>query len=83
VPLSDAARAAGADWLMTCLTGGDDYELLLAVPPSHEAALQTAAATAGIPVTRIGRLHAGPPEVTVRGPGGEPITLTQQGWSHF
>ena len=26
------ARAAGADWLATCLTGGDDYELLLAVP---------------------------------------------------
>ena len=35
VPLSDAARAAGPDWLATCLTGGDDYELLLAVPPDR------------------------------------------------
>ena len=27
VPLSGPARAAGPDWLVTCLTGGDDYEL--------------------------------------------------------
>ena len=40
VPLSDAARAAGPDWLATCLTGGDDYELLLAVPPAHSDALR-------------------------------------------
>ena len=43
VPLSDAARAAGPDWLPTCLTGGDDYELLLAVPPARETALREAA----------------------------------------
>ena len=29
------ARAAGPDWLAACLTGGDDYELLLAVPPAR------------------------------------------------
>jgi thiamine-monophosphate kinase len=83
VPLSDAARAAGPDWLVKCLTGGDDYELLLAVPLSRTAGLRNAAAAAGVPVTQIGRFHSGLPEVTVRGPGGEPITLTQQGWSHF
>jgi thiamine-monophosphate kinase len=83
VPLSDPARAAGPDWLATCLTGGDDYELLLAVPPDRTDALRRSAARAGIAVTRIGHLHAGPPEVTVRGPGGEAISLTQGGWSHF
>jgi thiamine-monophosphate kinase len=83
VPLSDAARAAGPDWLVNCLTGGDDYELLLAVPPVRTDALRQSAARTGIPVTRIGHLHAGPPEVTVRGPGGEALTLTQGGWSHF
>ncbi len=83
VPLSDAARAAGPDWLATCLTGGDDYELLLAVPPAHETALRNAAAVAGIFVSRIGQFHAGPPEVIVRGSGGEALPLTQQGWSHF
>ena len=39
VPLSAAARAAGPNWLPTCLTGGDDYELLLAVPPGREPRL--------------------------------------------
>ena len=83
VPLSDAARAAGPDWLQTRLTGGDDYELLLAVPPAQETALQAAASAAGIPVTRIGTFHSGPPEVMVRGAGGKPLALDKGGWSHF
>jgi thiamine-monophosphate kinase len=83
VPLSDAARQAGPDWLATCLTGGDDYELLLAVPPDQSTALQAAAGHAGIPVTRIGHFHSGPPEVMVRQASGEPLALTKGGWSHF
>jgi thiamine-monophosphate kinase len=83
VPLSDAARAAGPDWLNTCLTGGDDYELLLAVPPANEAALQHAATAAGMAVTRIGRFLPGEPLVMVFGPNGESLTLTKGGWSHF
>ncbi|HQT77059.1 MAG: thiamine-phosphate kinase [Rhodospirillales bacterium 20-64-7] len=83
VPLSDAARKAGPDWLPTCLTGGDDYEVLMAVPPAQEAALRQAAAQAGIPVTRIGHFHSGPPAVMVRTASGEPFALTSGGWSHF
>lgn len=83
VPLSAAARAAGPDWLPTILTGGDDYELLLAVPPANRPALHQAAAAAGIPVTRIGVFHSGPPEVMVRTASGEPLALTKGGWSHF
>lgn len=83
VPLSDAARAAGPDWLATCLTGGDDYELLLAVPPARSAALQDAARQAGIAVTRVGHFHSGPAEVMVRQANGEPLALTKGGWSHF
>jgi thiamine-monophosphate kinase len=83
VPLSTPAREAGPAWLATCLTGGDDYELLLAVPPGHEAALRAAAATAGVPVTCIGAFHAGEPRVTVRGPDGAPMALGAVGWSHF
>src|SRR5208282_4103357 len=48
VPLSPQARAAGEAWLETCLTGGDDYELLLAVPPARETALLQAAAARGM-----------------------------------
>ena len=83
VPRSQAARAAGPQWLATCLSGGDDYELLLAIPPAREAALLQAAQQAAITVTRIGHCHIGPPEVVVRGPGGAAITFERGGWSHF
>ncbi len=83
LPLSPAARQAGAGSLSTILTGGDDYELLLAVPSDREAALHDAAREAGIPVTRIGRFRAGPPGVMVRGPDGKPLSLAKGGWSHF
>jgi thiamine-monophosphate kinase len=74
VPLSVQARAAGPDWLPTCLSGGDDYELLLAIPPGRES---------GIPVVRIGAFREGPPDVMVRGLDGKPMHLQRGGWSHF
>lgn len=83
VPLSAQARAAGPNWLETCLTGGDDYEVLLAVPPDREAALQDAARAAGIPLTRIGTFHSGPPQVMVVDASGNPLALKKGGWSHF
>jgi thiamine-monophosphate kinase len=83
MPLSDAARVAGSDWLVTCLTGGDDYELLLAVPAARSDALRREAGRAGVPVTRVGHFHSGPPEVMVREANGEPLALTKEGWSHF
>ncbi len=77
VPLSEAARAAGPDWLATCLTGGDDYELLLAVPPERVPAAATA----------IGRFVPGDgvtgETVTVRDGTGAAMTLASPGWSHF
>lgn len=83
VPLSVPAGAAGPDWLTTCLTGGDDYELLLAVPPDRGEALRAAAIQAGIPVTRVGHFHSGPSQVMVRQASGEPLALVKRGWSHF
>jgi thiamine-monophosphate kinase len=83
VPLSEAARAAGPDWLATCLTGGDDYELLLAVPLTREAALQEAARAAGVAVTRIGAFRRGTPGVMVSGTDGKPMSFERGGWSHF
>jgi thiamine-monophosphate kinase len=83
VPLSLAARNAGPEWVAACLTGGDDYELLLAVPPTREAALQRAAEASGMAVTRIGDFRSGPARVMVRGPDGEPMALPTGGWSHF
>lgn len=79
VPRSAAALAAGDAWLGTCLTGGDDYELLMAVPPGRAAALRAAAAPCN--VTRIGRFVAGD-RVRVLDPSGAEMALGQ-GWSHF
>ena len=81
--MSDPARNAGRDWLETCLTGGDDYELLLAVPPAREAALRQAASRAGMAVTRIGAFHPGAPAVMVLGSGRKPLAFKKGGWSHF
>ena len=86
VPLSAQAAAAVAGepaLLARCLSGGDDYELLLAVPDSQEAALRAAAQACGVAVARIGRFAAGPAEVGVRGPDGAPMGLAAGGWSHF
>jgi thiamine-monophosphate kinase len=83
VPLSEAARAAGPEWLETCLTGGDDYELLLAVPADRRDALLAAAARAGVAVTCMGGFHAGSPAVAVVRADGRPLALTKTGWSHF
>jgi thiamine-monophosphate kinase len=83
VPLSGPARAAGPEWLPACVTGGDDYELLLAVPPPHEAGLRKAADIVQVPVTRVGWFHSGSPRVTVRGEDGAAMPLASGGWSHF
>ena len=83
LPLSDPAQRAGPDWLVTCLTGGDDYELLLAVPPAHEAALLADAARNSIQITRIGGFQAGPAGVRVIGRGGLRLEISRGGWSHF
>ena len=82
VPLSAAARAAGPAWLPTCLTGGDDYELLLAVPPARTDALRAEAARAGIAVSRIGRFVA-EPGLRILDPTGADLRVARAGWSHF
>ncbi len=72
-----------ADHLELCLTGGDDYELLMAVEPARTAALLAHAAGLGIPVTRIGAFSEGTPKVSVAGPDGGEMAFARSGWSHF
>jgi thiamine-monophosphate kinase len=61
LPLSAALRKSAAlgqarDW---ALAGGDDYELLFAVPPSRFPELKGAADQLNLTLTPIGELHAG------------------------
>lgn len=83
VPLSAAAAAAGPAWREMILTGGDDYELLLAVPPDEVGALRRVAEAADVPVSCIGRFTAGPPVVTVRDETGQALSFAKGGWSHL
>ncbi len=73
VPLSPAARACRR--LETCLTGGDDYELLVAAAPDDGTILQRCG------LSRIGRLEVGA-GVSVLDGAGTRMTLPA-GWDHF
>jgi len=80
VPTSAQAAALGPEYLETRLTGGDDYELLFAVPPGQGEALK--AAFGQVPVTKIGLFQAGE-GVHVIGDAGTVLNFTQPGWRHF
>lgn len=80
VPASPAADACGEAALEARLTGGDDYELLLAVPADRVAALR--AACGDLPVTRIGAFGQGE-GVTVLDAQGQRMTFARTGWQHF
>jgi thiamine-monophosphate kinase len=93
VPLSDPARkvlAQEPQRLAQLLTGGDDYEILAAVPGSrsHRDEFRAAAPKTGVPLTEIGKVGAsGWPETAdglrIEGPDGRPLVLDRTGWDHF
>ena len=73
VPLSPQAQAADLGFL---ITGGDDYELLFALPPG-------ALPPGNMAATRIGHFTPAPSGVLVLDNTGQPMALSHQGWSHF
>ncbi len=85
-PLSPAARAMiGADprRRALALTGGDDYEILAAVPPDAAGAFERAALAAGVPVARIGVVEEGPPQAVFIDADGRVETFERESFSHF
>lgn len=86
LPLSaPAARRidTSPDLRQDVLAGGDDYEILFTAAPSALGLLTDAAAAAGVPITRIGRVEAGE-GVRVTDPDGQLFAdLSRPGWSHF
>lgn len=86
MPLSEAASAliaADPDALLAAAAGGDDYEILAAVPPARCAAFEADAASAGVRVTAIGEVTDGPPGLNVLGSAGHAISVAQGSFSHF
>lgn len=85
VPLSDAAReavTAEPALVETVLGGGDDYEIIAAIPADAVAKMATAGQAAGVPVTEIGEVVVGSGEVRVEAKG-QPMVLKQGSYSHF
>lgn len=85
VALSPEARAAlqsHPDLLQMILTGGDDYEVLAAVPPQSVAAFVRAAAGHGITATDIGAVQEGEGAARVLGPDGAELILPVRGFLH-
>jgi thiamine-monophosphate kinase len=69
------------DPIAAAVSGGDDYELLLAVPPRFKGRLRNLTRLAqGVAITRIGELTKGPDISLVRGGRAEPLP---SGYVHF
>lgn len=85
LPLSAAARklvAADPALIETVVTGGDDYEILAAVPQAALAALHRAAKESAIPLTEIGLAGEGS-GAEVIGPDKRIMRLLSPSFSHF
>lgn len=86
LPLSRSAAkalAADASLIETIATGGDDYELLFAAPPSARAAIMRAAAAANTPAARIGSFSKGAVQVRFVDAAGSAQRFARAGFTHF
>lgn len=85
VPISHAAAAAiaaGRASLAELLTGGDDYELAIAAPPSARAKLAALAKQTRIRLTRIGSVAKGRGVTALDGEGA-PLNVGRGGFTHW
>ena len=84
VPLSPAVHEAlrlAPQLLSLALTGGDDYEIICAVPPERAASFEAAAAGLGVAVARIGQ--AGGVEARFLDAEGDAVAFATGSFSHF
>jgi thiamine-monophosphate kinase len=86
VPLSDAARhilREAPSLLETILTGGDDYEILCAVPPSEIVAFGARAEAAGILAHPIGTARPGDAPPLFKDVEGRSLVFARPSFRHF
>lgn len=79
--VSSVVEADQSCWPLV-VTGGDDYEILAAVPPTLAQDFQRLSAAAGIQVTEIGALDESA-DVMIANADGSRISLVKDGWDHF
>lgn len=86
VPVSEALQQIGQadpEGFVACLNGGDDYEILAAVPDETADDFQAEAAASGCPVTRIGHVEPGQGVVRLLKDGAPADLSFQSGFRHF
>lgn len=86
LPRSEAFRHAldreQPDWYGLPLAGGDDYELCVTLAPERVEAARTRLAELGLPLTEVGRIHAGQ-GIHCRYEDGREYQPTSKGYEHF
>jgi thiamine-monophosphate kinase len=80
--VSQLVRAGGGDALSLALHGGEDYQLLLALPPDRVPDLREIAAIFNTPFTLLGQFREGEPSVFLR-VGGRHMPVEREGHDHF
>jgi thiamine-monophosphate kinase len=86
IPLSPVATALlsrKAVGIETLIAGGDDYEILCAIPGDRMAAFAQAARHAGVTVTAIGGVIAGTAPPSFLDAQGRELALKRHSYSHF
>jgi thiamine-monophosphate kinase len=86
IPLSAAAAtllACGTVGIEAIVSGGDDYEILCAIPENRLEAFERAAELAGVAVTSIGIIIAGSSAPKFLDTQGREIPLPRLSYSHF
>jgi thiamine-monophosphate kinase len=86
IPLSAAAVsliASGTVDIEAIVSGGDDYEILCAIPENRFEAFARAAGLAGVAVTTIGTVSAGKSVARFLDADGREIALQRLSYSHF
>jgi thiamine-monophosphate kinase len=86
VPLSAPARALvakGSADIEAVVSGGDDYEVVCAIPENRWDSFVAAARQADVQVSSIGRVVAGAAAPQFLDVTGKPVTLKRLSFSHF
>ena len=86
VPMSSAAKAvlaASAAGIETLISGGDDYEILCAIPQNAFEEFTRMALAARVAVSPIGTIVAGITAPKFLDAGGKEVALTRTSYSHF
>ncbi len=83
LPVFAECSAWGCDPVSLALHGGEDFELLFAVPALKADMLEQSYPRRFPKITRIGRLTRVPGVVKILEAGKDPIPLDQKGYNHF